>query len=632
MTKKLFWVIFPVFLVALVFPHFATAEPSVSIAEIQGEADFSPLEGKKVTVQGVVTALRPRGFYIQTPDDKIDNKQKTSEGIYVFTEDTPSDEILPGKIVEVSGTVAEFRPEKEIYTLFLTEIVKPEIKVLEDAALPDPVVLTKTDLNPEGQIDQLERFEGMRVKIDEIKVVAPTGGFFDLEEGKVKSNGVFFGVLAGIPRPFREPGLDTLKVLIDKLPQTYPVFDMNPELIRIDSDGLNGGKPIDVAAGATIKGGVGIIDYSFRAYTLLLDPSVSPTVEGKREYLRASPAGVGEITIASINLENFFDEEENSDLGDRKETKVSAEYFEKRLKKASLAVRNVLSLPDVLGIAEVENEDVLIKLANRINADAESAGQPNPNYAAILEEGNDLRGIDVGFLIKTSRIKTLGTKQLGKELLLEHADANPNEKLFSRPPLLAEFETDIDGIKPNFKFTVVVNHFKSYRGINSSRVQEKRRSQAEFLANQVSERQTATPDERIILIGDLNGYQFNDGYNDLVGTLKGTPEKNVLAPAKTVYKTGLINLVEYITASNRYSYVFAGSAQTLDHILINKPTQKFAAKFGYARLNADFPRVLANDETRPERISDHDAPVLYLSIGSKTETEAAPNSEKSDFR
>ena len=34
---------------------------------------------------------------------------------------------------------------------------------------------------------------------------------------------------------------------------TVPVFDTNPEMLRIDSDGLNGGKPMDVTAGATIK-------------------------------------------------------------------------------------------------------------------------------------------------------------------------------------------------------------------------------------------------------------------------------------------------------------------------------------------------------------------------------------------
>ena len=33
-----------------------------------------------------------------------------------------------------------------------------------------------------------------------------------------------------------------------------------------------------------------------------------------------------------------------------------------------------------------------------------------------------------------------------------------------------------------------------------------------------------------------------------------------------------------------------------------------------ARLDADFPEVYRSDDTRPERISDHDAPVVYLRL------------------
>ena len=158
--------------------------------------------------------------------------------------------------------------------------------------------------------------------------------------------------------------------------------------------------------------------------------------------------------------------------------------------------------------------------------------------------------------------------------------------------------------------------------------------QAELLAKFVVDRQTVNPDERIVVIGDFNAFQFNDGYNDLIGTLKGKPDKNVLAPAQNVSETGLIDLVEYITVPNRYSYVFGGSAQVLDHILINKPARKSAAKFGYARLNADFPKVYANDETRPERVSDHDVPVLYMTTGKKATVEKKepekPETEKEE--
>ncbi|MGI8544757.1 MAG: endonuclease/exonuclease/phosphatase family protein [Aridibacter sp.] len=607
--------------ISLFFSISVLSQTVTPISQVQGEEILSPLVKKEVTVQGIVTAIRKSGFYIQTPDDKVDGNPKTSEGIYVFTKDEPSAEIAVGNMVEVSGTVAEFRSERERYALFLTEIVEPKTKIIsKENPLPKPYVLTEADLKTNGNPDQLERFEGMLLKIEELKVVAPTGGYKSTKEDKIISDGVFFGVLAKTMRPFREPGLDILKILFDKLPQTFSAFDMNSELIRVDSDGLKGGEAFDVTSGATIKNLVGVLDYGYSAYTFLPDPKIKPIIENNREFVKASPAGENEITVASFNIENFFDDKENSDL-ERKEEIVSKEYFEKRLKKTSLAIRNVVSMPDVLGIIEVENLEVLKKLAERINQDAEAAGQTNPKYEAFLEEGNDIRGIDVGFLVKTSKVKVKKVEQLAKDLKLEHKDANPKEKLFDRPPLLIEVE--IPGEKPeeNFNFTVIVNHFKSYLGIDDpksgDRVQTKRRLEAEFLAKFIQDRQKQNPLEPIIVVGDFNAFQFNDGYNDLIGILKGNPAKNIISPSTQIYKTDLIDLVDYISEDNRYSYIFGGSAQVLDHILVNKPARTRAVKFGYARLNADFPKVYANDETRPERVSDHDVPVLYLSLKDK---------------
>ncbi len=588
---------------------------STPISEVQGDGNLSPLADKKVTVEGIVTGLRKGGFYIQTPDDKIDDNPKTSEGIYIFTLDTPDSKVTVGSYVEVKGKVAEYKPQREVYALFLTQIVEPKVKIIsKENPLPSPVVLMYKDLKPNGQLDQLERFEGMRVKIDKINVVAPTGGYFDNKSGEIRSDGVFFGVLPDTPRPFREPGLDALMVLIDKLPKILPIFDMNPESVRVDSAGLKGSTPIDVTSGATITNILGIIDYSFRAYTLLVDPSSPPGVANNREFLSAGASGENEITVASANLENFFDDEENSDLGDQKETKITSEHFEKRLKKASLAIRKAAAMPDVLGVIEVENLLVLKKLAARINGDEQAAGQANPKYEAVLEEGNDLRGIDVGFLYKAGKVNLISSKQLGKDLMHDHSDADSKEALFSRPPLLAEFEVAETETHGKLKFTVIVNHFKSFNDVEKKRVQNKKRAQAEFLAEFVHEREKLNPEEKIVLVGDFNAFQFPDGYNDVIGTLKGKPDENVLAPAQNVYETTMVDLVDYLSKENRYSYVFRGSAQALDHVLINKPTRKHAAKFGYARLNADFPKIYENDEYRPERVSDHDIPILYLKL------------------
>jgi predicted extracellular nuclease len=593
------------------------AQDFTPISAIQGEIYMSPLAGKSVTTRGIVTGIVRRGFYIQTPDAEVDANPKTSEGIYVFTRDEPQG-VAIGQLVEVRGNVLEFVPPRERYFLPLTEITEPTFKVIsKDNPLPAPITLTSVQLSPTGQIDQMERYEGMRVRIEALTVVSPTGGFVNDKTGNASSDGTFFGVIEGTPRPFREAGVEALTFLIDKLPQTIPVFDMNPELIRIDSNAQTGRFPIDVTAGATLKNINGIMDYSRRSYTLLVEAATSPVVEGNRTFVPVSAAKDREVTIGAFNIENFFDDEKNSPNVDKEEV-VPTQVFQKRLAKASLAIRKGLSNPDVLGIVEVENLIALKRLAEKINTDSVAEGAPDPKYVAYLEEGNDIRGIDSGYLVKSSKVKVIETKQISADEKLETPGANPNEKSFDRPPFLITVEVpDPNGPTP-FRVTAIVNHFKSYGGIDDpkdgDRVRNKRRIQAEKLAKYVEERALANPEERLLVMGDLNAFQFNDGYNDLVGTLRGTPDQNVMVPSRTAFKTGLTNLAELIDPVNRYSYVFGGSAQILDHILANRPARMRALKFGYARLNADFPAVYRNDITRPERLSDHDAPIFFMSM------------------
>ena len=609
----------------LISGTFALGQKELTIAEIQGTQAASPYESQNVKLTGIVTGKVNKAFYVQTPDDKADKDLATSEGILVYGE-ISANLVSIGDLVEVVGTVTEFRPRGQSFFLNITEITRPTVKVLSKGnPLPAPIVLTAALVDPRGKLDQLERFEGMRVTAD-VVVAAPTGGFKNEKTGVARSNGVFFAVIEGTPRPFREPGVDVLTKLFDKLPAITPAFDMNPELLRVDSSAQVGSTVLDVPAGATIKKLTGIIEYSRKFYTIMLDGGEPPVVENVRGFTPVSAAAERELTVGSFNIENFFDDEVNSKIA-QKETVYSKEFFENRLKKVSLAIRNVLAMPDILGIVEVENLKVLEKVAARVNADAVAAGQPDPKYMAYLEEGNDGRGIDVGFLVKTSKVKVLETKQLAKDEKLEFG-SGPSEKLFDRPPFLVRAEViDSKSAKP-LAVSVIVNHLKSYRGIDDDKQGErnrnKRRLQAEWLAKFVADRQKADPAENIILCGDFNSYQYNDGYNDLMGTLKGKPDPSVLAPTKLAVETGLLNLVDLIDQKNRYSYTYDGSAQAIDHVLINKPLRSRLLKFGFARVDADFPLVWSNDATRPERVSDHDAPVLFLSLDEPVKSAPAP--------
>lgn len=584
------------------------------ISAIQGDTFRSPLVNKKVTTQGIVTGIRRDGFFIQTPDGKQDQNPKSSEGLLIFTKDDPPRNLKIGQGVEVSGTVAEFRLNRDRYALFTTEIVNPKVKVISsDNPLPKPILIDTSKLKPTGNVDQLEPFEGMRVRVAELEVVAPTGGREDRDEDRVISSGDFFGVLKGTPRPFREPGLDALTVLFDRI-KGIPVFDMNPEILRIDSNGLNDAKAIDVSSGSTIRDLVGILDYRYKKYTILLEPGSNRESTGGMVMVPTAASKANELTIASFNVENLFDDKDNSDIRGR-EFIVSSEHFEKRLKKISLSFKEAIRYPDIVGIIEVENKKVLEKLKDRINEDLKKDGRTDVVYEAFLEESNDVRGIDVGFLMNSKKVEVKKVEQIAASERMKHKDSHPKETLFSRPPFLAEISAKRkDGT--TYDATVIVNHFKSYRGIDDvrsgDRVRNKKRKQAERLAKEVAARLASNPSEKIFVLGDFNSFQFHDGYNDLIGTLKGKPFKAVIAPASTVSATGLVNLVDYIQKGNRYSYVFDGSAQVLDHILVNRNATGDVRKFGFARFNVDFPRVLADDVSRPERVSDHDVPVAFI--------------------
>lgn len=607
---------------ALLSATVAFGQKEMSIAEVQGDKAKSPVEGQVVKIRGIVTAQNRNGIFVQTPDDKKDNNPNTSEAIFVFVGQNGNFSGAIGDMVEATGTVQEFLPRSEKYGFTTTELSKADIKVVSTKnPLPAPIVLKASDLSS-TDLSALERFEGMRVRADALTVTGATGGAGPDERNKyqVQSDGVFFATLPGVPRPVREPGVDVFIHQGLGLAKTIPWFDDNPEMIRVDTDAQVGSKPIVVTAGATVKNVVGVMDYGFRRYTILVDAATPPTVEGNRSYVAVSAAGPRELTVAAFNIENFFDDEQNSD-DVKNEAVLPKDFFQKRLNKASLAIRLVLSLPDVLGIEECENLKVLKKLAAKINADAVAAGLPDPKYEAYLEEGNDIRGIDSGFLVKSTKVKVLETKQLAKneELKFEGRDG---DKLFDRPPFMVRVQAIDPASAEPLTLTAIVNHFKSYGGADNPkdglRVQTKRAQEADWLANFIAERAKSDPNERVVVCGDFNAFVVNDGYNDLIGTLIGTPDQNVAVPGKK-FETGLIDLalLKSLPPQDRYSYVFDGSAQVLDHMLINRKMGERLVKFGYARVDADYPVAWSADDTRPERLSDHDAPVAFFSLHAK---------------
>lgn len=611
---------------------------TVTIHAIQGSGERSPYENQPVATTGIVTGRKNNGFFIQTPDGEDDGDPSTSEGLFVFTSSAPPADAAVGNRVLVQGTVIEYIPAADPHQLPLTEITDASVVALSTGhALPAPVALTAEMPRADGGLGQLEHLEGMRVTAPSFTVVAPTGGNTNEAQATGSSNGRFAVVVTGTPRPFREPGIPVPDP--DPLGSSAPAiprWDFNPETIVVNSSTL-GAPTANLAAGCRIVDGslTGPLDYTFRRYTIYPDAELVSDCSGAGEVRPSMAPGPDHVTFATYNLQRFFDTVNDGNSGPT----LTAAALERRLSKASIGIRGYLHTPDILGVTEVENISVLQTLATRINADAVAAGQPDPGYVAYLEEGFDVGGIDVGFLVKTgqvaagiARIEVTAVTQAGTEAVLQNPNGSTSV-LNDRPPLVLDGVAHfVDG--RTFPLTAIVVHQRSLSGVEDDgpgsngwatagqRVRDKRQKQAEFLATLIQDMQQADPARRVVVLGDFNAFEFNDGYVDAMGAVTGLPSPDgataVDGDGAVLVSPSLLNMTLEAAADERYSFVFDYQAQSLDHVLVNQALvdspQVVGLDISHARINADFPEVARNDADTPTRLSDHDPTVLLVRL------------------
>ena len=606
----------------------------VPIHDIQGAGLGSPLNGASVTTEGIVTALKfNNGFFLQTADAEVDADPATSEGIFVFTSTAPPAAAAIGNRVRVTATVSEFTPGSNLNQLSITELVSPStiIQLSSGNPLPAPVVLASADFNAASDPGTAEKFEGMRVSVPEATVVEGSEGNITESSATASSTGVFQVVLAGVGRPYREPGIGVMDVFPIPPGKTPPLFDTNQERLMVRSRGQVGATAVALDAGATVTGMVGVLDYFAGTWALLPDNGTVAVAGGKTATAVTDP-GTDDVTIAGFNLLRFFDEVNDSNGAPT----LTAAAVDKRLTKTSTAICDYLKAPDILGVVEVENLRVLGLLADRINATCGRA----PTYVPYLVQGNDPGGINVGFLVNTRdtggttptpRVEVLEVTQYGKNTLFTNPDTS-TALLNDRPPLMLRAVVHAD-TGASYPVTVFVNHLRSLNGIDDTspgssgwptegdRVRNKRAQQAVFLANLVNDRQVADPNEKIVLVGDFNAFEFNDGYADIMGIVRGdqVPENEAITWVASPVATPLVDGSDLIAdPAERYSYVFEGSAQTLDHVVVNEALVTDAAVsdaiIEHARINADFGVHNFGVAGTAIRTSDHDPVRLSIRL------------------
>jgi hypothetical protein len=569
---------------------FAGCPQRLEIHEIQGSGHSSPFEGSAViTNDNVVTAVDTNGFYIQTPDERVDADPETSQGIFVFTASPPA--VAEGDRVDVEGTVVEFFEFTEISSvtsvLVLSSGNPVPAPVVLDASTPGP--------SPSPQEAQLERFEGMLVSFVGM-ATAPSDRFGDVP------------VVTQSARSFREPGVEFPGLAMPPI----PTWDGNPEVFDVDPDGL-GGADADIFAYQMVEaeGPLGFFfgDYSVLPKTLTLGPVPDMPVPVR---LR----NPGELTVGSLNMFRFF---------------IDAPDVDTRIAKFVSHILDVLNAPDILAVQEVGTLEALQALAAAI-----AAVDPAVNYTAYLVEGNDVGGIDVGFMVR-EHIQVDAVTQLGADETYINPVEGTEDILHDRPPLLLEGSCPLPF--GSYPISVMVVHNRSLGSIEDpvegERVRFKRLSQAESIAMKVQDLQTADPDLRLVVLGDFNAFEFTDGYVDAVAVVAGDfdPATSLVcyeaACAGDLVEPDLEKQTLNMDASERYSFIFGGNAQALDHALTSQTLSAEVSGTEFGRGNADVPASLFTDDgsvvpgNLPLRSSDHDGMVVF--IAKDEDADGVPN-------
>ena len=369
--------------------------PPIDIGNIQGAGAASPYAGFIVSIDGgIVTALAPDGFFLQMPFG--DGNPDTSDGIFVFTGGPPT--VAVGDIVNVTGMVQEF--------FGFTEITPsgPAITVVGTGVLPAAVEFNATVPSPDPAAPscaiEYECYEGMLVTIPAGIVAASNQEFGSDPFAEVH-------VTAGPTRPFREPGIEYPGLPAEPL---IPVWDRNPEVFELDADKF--GLPFDNIPARSTFSAVGVLGFEFNHYefwptSLIVDFAPLPVA--------VRSAASDEATVGSLNVLRLFD--------------ISVDQpdeYTRQLGKLAAYIVDVMRSPDILAIQEVGTLKALQDLAVAV-----SALDVSVNYTAYLVEGNDIGGIDVGFLVQDD-VQVSSVTQLGAAELL----SVDGSLLHDRPPLV----------------------------------------------------------------------------------------------------------------------------------------------------------------------------------------------------
>ena len=244
--------------------------------------------------------------------------------------------------------------------------------------------------------------------------------------------------------------------------------------------------------------------------------------------------------------------------------------------------------------------------------------------------GPDDRSIEVSYLTRSDRVNVVavndrqGCSSTDWGVDYESGDHQPDVTcdgstpyyLHNRVPLHLEAQIDLGGATRTVH--VINNHFKSKltnSACSQSDCTDWRVEEAQHVDSLVDNLLASDPAAYVIVMGDLNDF-YNSAPLDELDKTNGVLT-NVWVDLEGPPSSGQGTIT-------RYSYIFNGVSQTLDHALISDSLDTLARTTAPRHISADWPGTHLDDNTM-FRASDHDALLVGFDFSSAgTEPTATP--------
>ncbi|SMH46369.1 Predicted extracellular nuclease [Rathayibacter oskolensis] len=603
-----------------------TEAPTVSIAEIQGTGDASPLVGQTVTTTGVVTARYPSGGYngyvIQTAGTGGAQAPTASDAVFVYSSASVGS-VAVGDNLRITGAVSEFNGLTELTPTSAETVVRLDTPAL--APTPATVALPRTTAERE---------------VLESMLIAPQGDYTVTDTYDLNSYGSI-GLAAGdspllTPTEVARPGTPELAAVVADNAARAVTLDDGASINFLGSAAnkaiplpyLTTSEPIRVGAPVSFTRPV-VLDYRNNAWafqpttqlTVENAATVQPaTFENTRE---AQPESVGgDLSIASFNVLNYFSTTGDSITGctfytDRDGDPVTvnsgcdargaanADDLERQQAKIVTAI-NTLGA-GVVSLEEIENsakfgkprDEALATLTAALNTAAGSevwAYVPSPAALPPIAEEDVIR---TAFIYKKAVIEPVG-----ESVILTESTAFSN----ARKPLAQEFRLIGDA---ESEFVAIVNHFKSKgsgegadadQGDGQGASNASRVAQATALVAFAERLETEKATDLVYLLGDFNAYSKED-------------------PVQVITDAGFI---DQGSKDGKYSYSFDGAVGSLDHVFASPAADATVTGVDTWNINSgesvaleysryDYNATIFYD-TSAFRSSDHDPVVVGIDL------------------